>query len=466
MNSRWNALIESVLSNTAIQIESPQSALDCFCLTSRSEHLARDLSERGCRPHEPVIVHIANQAEDLAAFLGIWRAGATAVPVHRSAPAAINKRIEGIVGARFSIVDGVCLERSTTPPPVVPQAALIIFTSGSTGVPKGVVVSAERFAAKLDILRTMLALRPDEVVLNPLQLTFIFGIWVSFLALLDARKLILMPKFAVDAVERHLRQGVSVAAMVPSMLRLMDGEEKLIGPEFRLLVTGGESLGEALGRRTLKRFEGAQILDFYGTTETGSCDFCLPVHEGAGLGTIGYPTHGVSYRIADSDDGSRTGGELQIRTPFAMLGYLHDQARTAEAFDGPYFRTGDLARQAAGERVELTGRSKDIISRGAMKIAPLELDALFATHPDVTAALTGSVPDARLGEAIHVLLVPRSGALLDPQQVLQWAASRLEHYKLPNAVHVVEHLPLGSTGKSDRRAVASYVETKRAALRP
>ena len=140
-----------------------------------------------------------------------------------------------------------------------------------------------------------------------------------------------------------------------------------------------------------------------------------PADQPQGFGTIGRPTDRVEFRLQRDGRAVAAGetGELQIRTPFGMLGYLDNPELTAASFDGDYFRTGDLARMTAGGYVELVGRAKDIISRGGNKIAPLEIDNLLAEHPDIAAALCAGVPDERLGEVIHAVIVPRAGAAID-----------------------------------------------------
>jgi len=109
-------------------------------------------------------------------------------------------------------------------------------------------------------------------------------------------------------------------------------------------------------------------------------------------------------------------------------------------------------------RVELVGRAKEMISRGGNKVAPLEIDALFAAHPDVHAALSAGVPVARLGETIHLFVVPRAGAALDPEGLRAWAMARIERYKVPDVIHVGDALPIGRTGKADRAAARALAE--------
>jgi long-chain acyl-CoA synthetase len=171
----------------------------------------------------------------------------------------------------------------------------------------------------------------------------------------------------------------------------------------------------------------------------------------------------VTYRIADNGVPVAGGaaGELQIRTQFGMLGYLDDPQLTAASFDNGYFKTGDLARLRADGFVELVGRAKEIVSRGAMKIAPLEIDHLLAEHPDVAAALCAGVPDERLGEVLHAVVVPRAGAQIDVAALREWMLARTERYKVPDVFHVRDSLPAGTTGKADRRAIAEMATQRR-----
>ena len=140
-------------------------------------------------------------------------------------------------------------------------------------------------------------------------------------------------------------------------------------------------------------------------------------------------------------------GELQINTPFGMLGYLDNPELTDASFDGDYFGTGDLARMTAAGRVELIGRIKDIISRGGHKIAPLEIDNLLAQHPDVAAALCAGVPDDRLGEVIHAVVVPRHGTHLDAVALRDWLLARTERFKVPDVSISVTFYPAGRAAR-------------------
>jgi long-chain acyl-CoA synthetase len=237
----------------------------------------------------------------------------------------------------------------------------------------------------------------------------------------------------------------------------MLADAPIAAPALRSILSGGETLGAALGVDLRAALPQAGIYDLYGLTETGSCDFCLsPAERLDGAGSIGRPTEQVAFRLIREDGrpAPDSHGELAIRTPFGMLGYLDDPALTGGSFSVGYLRTGDLARLRPDGRVEIVGRLKDIISRGGNKIAPAEIDALLGSHPDVAAALCAGVPDPQLGEAIHAVVVPKTNAVLTPEGLRRWASQRIERYKVPDAIYLRDALPLGSTGKVRRAGVA------------
>jgi acyl-CoA synthetase (AMP-forming)/AMP-acid ligase II len=313
------------------------------------------------------------------------------------------------------------------------------------------------------VLGRLLGIGPQDTVVVPLRLTFIFGLWASLLALRVGARLVLVPRFTADGMAKTLGEGATVLAAVPTMLRGLLAEN-VPAPTLRLILTGGESLGTALGAQLQSALPGTGVFDLYGLTETGSCDFCLPpADHAAAAGCIGRPTEGVSFRIL-REDGSSAGpgerGELCIATPFGMLGYLDDPGLTANSFADGYFRTGDLAQVRPDGLVEIVGRLKDIVSRGGNKIAPAEIDALLASHPDVAAALCAGVPDGRLGEALHAAVVLTPGATTSPEALRQWLAGRIERFKVPDAIHVCDVLPVGATGKTRRAGVVEIARAR------
>src|SRR5262249_23187099 len=158
-----------------------------------------------------------------------------------------------------------------------------------------------RLADKLAVLDRLLNVRVDDRVLVPLQLTFIFGLWVSLLALRAGARLLLVSKFSVDDIACGIASGASVLGGVPSMFRALAGAG-LSAPNLRMIMTGGEVLPVPLAAAMQAAAPRAAIYDLYGLTETGSCDFVLrPDDQPVGLGTIGSPTEHVGFRLAKAD---------------------------------------------------------------------------------------------------------------------------------------------------------------------
>src|SRR5262249_12511989 len=218
-------------------------------------------------------------------------------------------------------------------------------------------------------------------------------------------RLPLPPRWGDPGEVREEEKGLPA---VPTLLRALCAEPSFKGPQVRAVLTGGEPFGPALAEKVARGFPVARIFDLFGLTETGSCDFCATSDDGAlAKGTIGRPTEGVAFRVAAAPylRLPAGAGELQIRSPARMQGYLDDPLLTERAFESAYFKSGDLAAVGKDGYLRLVGRSKDIVSRGGNKIGPLEVENIFAQHDGVAAALAFGMPDERLGESLHLMIV-------------------------------------------------------------
>ena len=456
-------------------------------LAQRGRQLESCLRHAGVQPDEPVHVPVSNEPRDVAALLGTWLAGAVAVPIHRATPPAVMAAFQQRSMARFALdpdpdITGSCrvarlAEHAPPARSLLAQAALIVFTSGSTGRPKGVVLSHEAFLRKLECIDERLRFGSHQRTLLVLNLTFSFGLWVTLLTLLRGGVVRMHPKFEPDAFLAALADdGIVRVGMVPTMMRVLLADARASDAiaratrsrSLRQILIGGESLGLSLAKSIRRHFDSADLIDIYGLTETSTCDFfAFPDDFSRYPGCIGRPAPGIAFRIADGQGRAVSPGavgELQLRTPYLMAGYLDDPGLTDAAMQDGWFRTGDLACTVADDVVRLMGRSKELIVRGGNKITPFEIEQATCAHPDVAAAMAVGVADEVLGQRIHLLLVPRAGIELDLSAVRAHLRERLERFKQPDFVYLAAALPLGRTGKSDANAFRGLIES--GAIRP
>lgn len=469
MTERLDTLLFAACARFAesVALENAEGGLRYRALAGTARAVADSLRRQGLGADEPVLVAVANAPQDIAAFLGVWAAGGVVVPVAQGAPAAATEATRAAAGARFLVTGEAVGPVSGAAPPAHPLlhgAAVVIFTSGSTGAPKGVVLGHSAFAAKLREIDSVLGFSPRTRALLVLQITFVFGIWVTLLTLLKGGSVFMYERFDPIAAAADLSaRRITDAAFVPTMLRRILAADRaqitplLASAALQRIHTGGEPFSQALGRRLRELLPQTEIIDIYGLTETASSDFFLVTKAGDDFpGGIGRISTSERFRIADAEGREMPAGEageLQIATPFIMNGYLDRPDLTGAAFADGYFRTGDLARVRRDGTVELVGRAKDLIVRGGTKISPLELDGLIAQHPDVAAALTVGIADEIVGERIHVLIVPRANTPVGETELRQWVAGHVERYKRPDVYHFAPELPTGRTGKVDRDAL-------------
>jgi fatty-acyl-CoA synthase len=204
---------------------------------------------------------------------------------------------------------------------------------------------------------------------------------------------------------------------------------------------GGAPMPGPLATRLAEVVPGARFVNVYGMSEATSITHYLPWRPGPrDLTAIGLAVPGTRDRIAAD-------GELQVDSPTAMVGYWKDGAATRAKFDGPWLRTGDLARRGPDGFLRITGRVDELINRGGEKIAPLEVESAISAHPGVMEASVVGVPDRDLGEVVGAVVVTRAGSALDARELGRFLAERIADYKAPRKVRFLSTLPRSPSGK-------------------
>jgi long-chain acyl-CoA synthetase len=422
-------------------------------LAARAGAFARSLIARGCRPGDRLAVAIPNSWQLVVAVIGGLDAGLTVAPLDPLLKA--DERAEILADLKPALViDDVAPERAEWTIRDAGEApALILYTSGSTGRPKGALLShaAVEFAQR-SWAGPVMALTPEDVVLAALPLSHSFGLNGALLApLLAGATIRLVQRFNAESVAALLRvERITVLPAVATMFRrLLDVPAFAGGDALRLGVSGAAPCPWELAQEWRAR-TGVRIVRGYGMTE-----LFRPLSYRAADTTdlpdaVGRAVPGVEVRVV-GDDGvplpAGGVGELLIRSPAVMDGYLGAADETHAVLADGWFRTGDLASIDADGWVRIAGRKRERILRGGHSVFPPEVEAILLTHPDVSEAAVVGVAHAELGEEIAAFVVTRPGSRTGADELIAFCRDRLAGYKYPRRITLVAALPRSATGK-------------------
>ncbi len=216
--------------------------------------------------------------------------------------------------------------------------------------------------------------------------------------------------------------------------------------------TGSAPVSQSLVDQIKRTFPRAPIIVTYGTTESG------PIAFGARPGlnkpdpAIGWPLPGVEARLVGPDGTEVMEGELWIRTPANMAGYLNLPEKTREVLtDDGWYKTGDVFRREDGGAYTFVGRTDDMFVCGGENIYPGEVESLLERHGDIAQACVVPVPDDVKGEKPFAFVVLRPGATLTEDGVKRFALDNAPAYQHPRGVAFLRELPLATTNKVDRK---------------
>ena len=424
----------------------------------RARRAAAALAARGIVSGDRVALMAGNSREFVAAWLGVALSGAAVVPLSTvSAPPEVAARA-ALARTKLVIDDALVGElvrndAGASLPAIENDAiAQILFTSGTTGVAKAAAVShASLVAHTVNVARTV-GLGPDDVILGALPLTHSFGCRMAMLlALAVGARLVVMRRFdgarALALLDEH---AVTFWPAVPTMLAAVCAPEQADVPRpraLRWILSAGAPLADALCRRAEARL-GCEVRQGYGLTEASFSTIDAPPAPRT-IGSVGRPVAGVEVRISGD-------GEVEVRGPHRMLGYLDDRDASAAAIDGDgWLRTGDVGRLDGEGRLWIVDRTKDLVIRGGNNVYPSEVEAALAAHPAVADVAVVGRPDEYFGEEIVAVVVLRAGHSAGHDasvaELVAFARTRIAATKVPREVAFVDALPLGPSGKVQKR---------------
>ncbi len=441
------------------------------------------LLARGLRRGERVAVLAANRAEYLVAILGIMQAGLVAAPVNVRLPRATVGYVLRDSGARLAFCDPD--HRDLLPPgidplpldevgglpppgdlPAVPpepgEVAMILYTSGSSGPPKGVPLTHRGHRWVIEKRRQAGADHRAERILVAAPLYHMNALALSQLALAAGAVTVLLPRFDaeryIDAIARH---RCTLITSIPTMLALVCRQsERLAATDLssvRGIRMGSAPVTPELVARLREVFPGAGVRIGYGTTEAG------PVVFGAHPGgrptpelSLGCRHPEVELRLVGPDGAESDRGVLEMKCPAVMPGYHGLPDRTAEVMtaDG-YYRTGDVMRRDADGFFFFLGREDDMFVCNGENVYAEEVERRIESMPEAAEACVVPVADEVRGHMPVAWVVPARGASPGEDDVKRHALANGPAVEHPRRVFFLAELPLGGTGKIDRRRLAA-----------
>jgi len=473
----WETIPEMVLSagerfGDAEAVADGPLRLSFAELAERVRVAAGAFASAGIGRGDRVAIWAPNSAQWIIAAFGLLTAGGTVVTVNTRFREAEAGDIITRSGAKAVLVQKDFLGLDFQAPPGVPVIDLtsgflssgsplerqvsaddvsdIIFTSGTTGRAKGVMMTHAQNLRWTRAWCDDVGLREGDryLIVNPFF--HMFGYKAGCLtSLIRGATILPVAVFDVDHVlDLVEREKVTVLPGPPTLyhsLLAARGQRDL--SSLRVAVTGSADIPVELIRRVRRELPFQDIFTGYGLTEAGTVTLSRPGDSFEDIATtVGAPCAGYEVRIASD-------GEVLVRGPCVMRGYLDDPAATAEAVDaGGWLHTGDLGVIDAGGRLRILGRKKDMFIVGGFNAYPAEIEGFLLEHPAVAQAAVIGVPDDRLGQvgkAYVVLAVadPAGTAPVTPEDLIAWSRTRMAGYKVPRTVQFLDTLPLNATGK-------------------
>ena len=346
-----------------------------------------------------------------------------------------------------------------------PEAIMVVlFTSGTSGRARGACLSWRNFQASAVAAAERLGTAVADRWLACMPLCHVGGLSILVRSVLFGGPVRLHPRFDAAAVSDALDAGdIAGLSLVPTMLsRLLAQRTGRPPPSgLRVLLLGGAAAATELLQRSLAA--GFPVCPTYGLTEAASqVATAAPPKAGTTGPSPMIALPGTDLRIVDGDRvlPAGTAGEIAVRGPGVMRGYLNDADATARALRDGWLLTGDIGRLDRDGALQVLDRRDDLVVSGGENVYPAEVEAVLLAHPMVSEAGVSGVPDADLGARVVAWIVTHPGAAADAATLEAFCRGRLAGYKLPREFRFVDALPRTSSGKLQRRRLNEPIQAR------
>ncbi len=348
--------------------------------------------------------------------------------------------------------------------PAVDTAALL-YSSGTTGLPKGVMLSHRNLVANMIQAEAVWPITDDDVAIAVLPFFHCYGLSAILnLGLYRGSTSVTMPRFELGPFVEHCeRYGVTRAYVVPPIAQAL-AAHPVVGQHdlsaLRAVMSAAAPLGAELADRCAARL-GCPVVQGFGMTELSPAALLAPLDVTGKSGSVGPAVPGTECRLVDTETGEDVQpggrGELWVRGPQVMQGYLGNPEATAATIDADgWLRTGDIAVADDDGWFSIVDRVKELIKYNGFQVAPAELEALLLAHPQVVDCAVIGIPDERAGELPKAFIVPADGEL-DGEVLIGWIAGQVAPHKRLRAVEMIDAIPKAPTGKILRRVLRERI---------
>jgi len=365
-------------------------------------------------------------------------------------------------------LDSIGLDAEPPDVDIDPSADVVAlpYSSGTTGLPKGVMLTHRNLVANLVQIDAIEA--PGLTAFaGVLPFFHIYGMVVIMnFGLLRGATVVTLPRFELEAFLQMLQDWpIALAHVAPPIVVALakhPSVDRYDLSRVKWLFSGAAPLGAEL-TDTVERRLNVRVRQGYGMTECSpACHYTAP--GGERQGKVGVLVPGTECRIVDPESGADapmgTAGEVWVRGPQVMKGYLNNPEATAATVDGDgWLHTGDIGVMDDDGFLQVTDRLKELIKVKGYQVAPAELEALLLTHPCIADAAVIPIPDDQAGERPKAFVVARGP--LTAEEVCAFVDAQVAHYKRLGAVAFIDAIPKSPSGKILRRVL---VARERAAL--
>jgi long-chain acyl-CoA synthetase len=343
--------------------------------------------------------------------------------------------------------------------------ALYQYSGGTTGLSKAAIaVHSNLVANTLQIQQFMPGIqRGGETVLMAIPMFHVYGMvaGMSF-GIASAASLVMVPnpRDMEDVLGSIEKFRPTIYPGVPTMYNAINNHPKVKNGEvdvssIRACISGSAPLLRET-KATFEELTGGKLVEGYGLSEAPTATHCNPVFGLNKEGSIGLPLADVDARIIDLDDektvlGPGEVGELVVKGPQVMKGYLNMPTETANSLRDGWLYTGDIARMDEDGFFFIVDRKKELIKPGGFQVWPREVEEVISENPKVLEVGVAGIPDAYRGETVKAWVVLKPSETLTADEVREWCKERMAAFKVPTQVEFRDELPKTTVGKVLRR---------------